>query len=146
MSCTCNYLHIVFGTKYRKNTILIDRRERLYQYITQIIKNKKSELLKINGIGNHVHILLNLHPTIALAEMMKNIKQSSSKMITERYLFPDWEGWASEYYACSVSPSHLPPVKEYISNQEYHHGIKDFVEEMNDFVGKMGMTLYRDEP
>ena len=146
MSRTRNYLHIVFGTKYRENTIQMDRRSRLYGYITKIVQNKKSDLLIINGVGDHVHLLIDLHSTVSLSEMVQAVKQSSSKWIRENMVFPMFEGWSSEYYACSVSPSHIGGIRQYISGQELHHGMKDFREEVNDFVTKMGLSLYKDEP
>lgn len=123
----------------------MDRRERLYKYITETVKNKKSEMIIINGVHDHIHMLINLHPSVALADMVKGVKTSSSKMISGTNLFPLFEGWASEYYACSVSPSHVDGVKEYINNQERHHDEKEFVKELEDFVRKMGMELYKDE-
>ena len=145
MSKTRNYIHIVFGTKYRTKAIARDRKARLYQYITNTIKNKKCEMISINGIDNHIHLLINLHPTIALADMVKAIKQSSSKWISDIHWLPLFEGWASEYYACSVSPSHVESVIEYIKNQEVHHSSKDYTTELTSFVTKMGMTLYEDD-
>lgn len=146
MSRTRCYFHIVFGTKYRARTIPLDKKETLYKYITGIVKNLKSDLIRINGVENHVHLLIDLNPTVALADMVKNIKQSSSKMLNQTFIFPLWEGWASEYYACSVSPAHVPMIKEYIDKQEEHHLATDYVTEVRSFVSKMGMTLYNDEP
>ena len=145
MSKTCSYFHIVFGTKFRGKTIPADRKERLYKYIISIVKNKRSSLIKINGIENHIHILLNLHPTVALADMVRDIKSNSSKMIQATFLLPLFEGWAKEYFACSVSPSHVGAVKDYIENQESHHITKEYDKEIEDFVTKMGMSLYVDD-
>ena len=145
MSRTRNYLHIVFGTKCRARTIYLDRRIRLYSYIIRTVENKKSEVVAINGMEDHVHILVNLHSTVALADLVKAVKTSSSKWIRESNLFSMFEGWASEYYACSVSPSHVDGVKAYIDGQQTHHAGKDYKEEVRDFVMKMGMELYEDE-
>ena len=145
MSKTRSYHHIVFGTKYRQRTILLEKRNSIYAYITKIVENKKSTLIAINGIEDHIHILLDLHPTIALAEMVKAIKQSSSKRIRETFIFPMFEGWAAEYYACSVSPSHVTPIATYIDNQLTHHKGKNYSEEIVDFVTKMGLQVYKDE-
>ena len=145
MSKTICYHHIVFGTKSRGRTISREKKEKLYSFITKIIQNKKSDLIAINGMEDHIHILLNLHPSVALADMVKAIKQSSSRKITETFYLPLFEGWASEYYACSVSPSHLEAVKSYIRKQEDHHKEKEYTHEIKSFVSKMGLTLYRDE-
>ena len=92
----------------------------------------------------HVHILINLHSTVALADLVKAVKQSSSKWISEKNIFPYYEGWASEYYACSVSPAHVEAIKTYIDNQQEHHSHHNFNEERERFVTKMGLTLYKD--
>ena len=123
----------------------MDRRDRLYAYITKTVQNKKSDLIIINGMDNHIHILLNLHSTVSLAEMVKTIKQTATEFIKKTFILPMFEGWASEYYACSVSPSHVTAVKQYIENQEEHHSGKNFENEMEEFVKKMGMTIYKDE-
>lgn len=78
MSKTNSYFHIVINTYCRKMTITEERKKELYAYILGILNNKKCKLIRINGIGNHVHILLNLNPTIALSDIVKTIKQSSS--------------------------------------------------------------------
>ena len=145
MSKTCNYLHIVFGTKCRKPTIELSGREKLYSYIAGIIKNKKSRVISINGIDDHVHILLDLHPTVSLSSIVRDIKANSSKMIQETFCFPYFEGWASEYFASSVSPAHVEPVEEYILQQESHHGVKNYEEEMRDFLSRFGYSLYEDD-
>ena len=145
MSYTRNYLHIVFGTKYRIRAISPDKKERLYKYMAKTIHNKKCELININGIENHIHLLINLHPSVSLADLVKSIKVASSRLITETHYLPLFEGWATEYYACSVSPSHLKFINEYIDCQEVHHKEKGYEDEMNRFVKKMGMDLYRDE-
>ena len=145
MSYTRSYFHIVFGTKFRARTIFPDRKSRVYAYISNIISGKKSTKIAINGMGDHIHILLDLHPTVALADIVKSIKQSSSKWINANMILPMFEGWGSEYYASSVSPSHVDAVKEYIDNQETHHLGKDYEQEMADFVRKMGMQKYEDE-
>ena len=96
-------------------------------------------------MADHIHLLIDLHPTVALAELVKSVKQSSSKWISESNLFPLYEGWAPDYYACSVSPVHVEGIRQYIDNQETHHGGKDYANEVRDFVTKMGMSLYEDE-
>lgn len=145
MSKTRCYHHIVFSTKYRQKSISFDRRNRLYSYINKIIQNRKSTLIMINGMEEHIHMLVDLHPSEALADLVKTVKQSTSRRISETNFFPLFGGWAPEYYACTVSPSHVEPVKNYIQNQESHHIENEFGKELADFVTKMGLTLYKDE-
>ncbi len=70
--------HIVFRTKYGDPTINPDHKKELYKYIWGIIKNRNSMLYQINGIENHVHILTDIHPSVSLADFIKDIKVASS--------------------------------------------------------------------
>lgn len=144
MSYTRSYHHIVFGTRFRIPCLWRDRKPRLYEYIKNVAKNKKCDIRKINGIEDHVHILVDIHPTVSLSDFVKTIKQASSRWISEVFLFPNYEGWSKEYFACSVSPSHLPAVETYIDNQETHHTSNKYEDEMATFVEKMGMVIYKD--
>lgn len=72
-----NY-HIVFATKYRRPLIKDAIQERLYEYIGGIVRNEKGSLLEIGGVADHVHLLVRLSPTIAIATVVQAIKGSSS--------------------------------------------------------------------
>lgn len=85
------YYQIVFGTKYRKPTVSDDNCEELYKYIWGIVKNNNSKLYRINGIEDHIHIFCDLHPSIALADFVKDIKVASSIWMKHSGLFPDFE-------------------------------------------------------
>ena len=74
-------------------------RDELYGYISGIIRNKKCVVYKINGVEDHLHILTDLHPSIALADLIKDIKIASSNYIKEKNLFPGFIGWQSGYGA-----------------------------------------------
>ena len=94
---------IVFGTKYHYKTLIKENREELYKYIWGILKNKNCHLYQINGVEDHLHILTHLHPTIALANLIKDIKIASSKYIKEQGLFPDFDAWQVGYGAFTYS-------------------------------------------
>ena len=84
--------HLVFRTKYNLNTIKQDHVNELYAYITGIIKRKNSHLYRINGIENHMHILTDMHPSIAPADFLRDIKASSSFWMKNTNLFPSFTG------------------------------------------------------
>ena len=69
---------IVFSTKNRKKCLIYENQSKLYKYIWGIIKNKKCHLYRIGGVENHIHIITHLHPSIALANFIKDIKIASS--------------------------------------------------------------------
>lgn len=105
------------------------RREELFKYIGGILKNKNCDALQINGVEDHLHILINLHPSIALASLIKDIKVSTHKMIKEKFLFPDFNGWQEGYGAFTYSSEALPNLVNYIQNQEKHHQTVSFEDE-----------------
>ena len=71
--------HIVFRTKYSEQVINQEYSADLYKYIWGIIKNKKCMLFRINGMADHIHILSDLHPSVALSDYIKDIKVASNK-------------------------------------------------------------------
>lgn len=131
--------HIVINTKNRKMTINNEHREDLYRYIWKILKNKGCVLYRINGIANHIHMLIDLKKDLSLSDLMKELKQSSSIWAKQCGLFPEFEGWGKEYAAFSCSYSHKDAVIEYIKSQQEHHNVKSFEEEIRQIYNKAGV-------
>lgn len=120
---------IVFGTKRRERTLTKDRRDDLYKYISGVLKNKKCHLYRIGGIEDHIHILMDLHPTVSLASIVKDIKLSSTEYIKENRLFSQFDGWQNGYGAFTYSIREKDILIEYVKNQEEHHKVKTFKDE-----------------
>ena len=91
--------HIVFCTYNRENTIPPVQQEGLYKYIGGIITNRKGVLYQINGMENHIHILSDLHPTVALADFIKEIKTASNFWMKQTGKYPEFTYWAEGYCA-----------------------------------------------
>ena len=132
--------HIVFTTKHNLDTIKQDRVNELYAYITGIIKNKNSHLYRINGIENHVHILTDIHPSIASADFVRDIKASSSFWIKNTKLFPSFIGWEEGYGSFTCSYRDLNMLIEYIKNQQDHHKTVTFEDEYRRLLLEAGIT------
>ncbi|MDE6309801.1 MAG: IS200/IS605 family transposase [Muribaculaceae bacterium] len=130
MSKVVAYYHIVFCTKRREKTIPLQYKKDVYRYIWKIISDNKCKLLRIDGIQNHIHILMDLHPSVALAKIMQSIKSMSSGWMVQDGRFGFFDGWGEGYFACSVSPHEKKSVIDYIMNQEVHHLGRDFDEEV----------------
>jgi putative transposase len=113
--------HITFRTKYNIPAIVPENKVQLYKYIWGIIRNKNCVLFQINGIEDHIHILSDLHPSIALADYMKDIKVASSVWAKHSGLFPRFRGWAESYGAFTVAYRNKQTIINYIKNQEEHH-------------------------
>jgi REP element-mobilizing transposase RayT len=131
MANTYTQIHIqtVFAVKNRQSLIGDEWKEDLYKYMTSIIQNNNHKLLQINGMPDHVHILFGLRPVQAISNLMKQVKQDSSKWINQNRLPRGKFSWQEGYGAFSYSKSQLPRVIKYIQNQQEHHKTKSFREE-----------------
>ena len=130
------YIQIVFAVKHREALITKDWEEELYKYITGIITNKEQKLLAINGIPNHIHILIGMKPTCCLSDLVREIKKSSNAFIKEKKFTKHNFNWQEGFGAFSYSHSALDSVITYINNQKEHHKTKSFKEEYFEFLNK----------
>ncbi len=133
MSKVCALYHIVFCTAKREMTLSLEHLPDLYKFITSIIKENNCKLIRIGGIQNHVHILIDLNPAVSLSSLMQTVKGTSSSFLRRNPKFPWFGGWAKEYFACSVSPDRKNTVIEYIRNQQTHHLGSTFDNEILSF-------------
>lgn len=132
---------IVFSTKSRKRILRKENRSKLFKYIWGILKNKKCHLYRINGVEDHLHIITHLHPSIALASLVKDIKLASSAHIKKNELFPGFSGWQEGYAAFTYSIDAKDKLIEYVKNQEAHHKKKSFKEELIELLLKHGVEF-----
>ncbi|MDE6339451.1 MAG: transposase [Muribaculaceae bacterium] len=143
MSYVSSLYHVVFGTYERKATLNPDNSDHLYALLASEIKKLKSKALIINGVKNHLHILLSLSPQVSLSDLMREIKSHSSIWAKQSGLFPLFDGWAQEYGAFSLSASHKDAVYKYIENQQIHHLTVSDDDEFERLVTKAGLMIYR---
>lgn len=80
------------------------------------IKNKKSFLYRINGMPDHIHILVGIHATIALSDFVKELKTSTNPWIKNSGKFPDFKSWGKKYAAFTIRYQEKDTVIEYIKN------------------------------
>lgn len=140
MSKVQAFYHIVFCTKNREKTIPTSAKEDLYRFIWKQIESKKCKLLRIGGIENHIHILLELHPTVALSTLMKDIKSTTSGWLKSDIRFPYFGGWATGYFAATVENGSKGKVIQYIKNQPEHHSVVSLDDEFRRLYFYAGMT------
>lgn len=136
MANTYTQIHIqaVFAVQDRASLISTAWKEELYRYITGIVQNNGHKLLQINGMPDHVHILMGMRPVQALSDLMKQVKQDSSKWINQRGFVRGRFSWQEGYGAFSYSKRDVPCVIAYIANQEEHHRVRTFKEEYLEFL------------
>jgi REP element-mobilizing transposase RayT len=133
--------HIVFRTKKSEHTINQENVAELYKYIWGVIKNKNCVLYRINGMDDHIHILSDLHPSIALADYIKDIKVSTSKWMKASNLFPYFKGWGIKYCALTYSYKEKEILVNYIKNQQEHHKKENFQDEMKRLFEENGIDM-----
>lgn len=126
--------HIVFSTKHRSKLILDSFSERLYEYIGGIIRAKNGNLVEIGGVEDHIHLLMNLSPTKAISDTIREIKANASKWKNELRDNTCLFEWQKGYAAFTVSYSQIESVRHYIRNQREHHRVKTFEEEYIAFL------------
>jgi len=136
-----NMYHIVFRTKDSRYTINQENVDQLYAYIGGTIKKKSCHLYRINGIENHIHLLKDLHPSIAQADFMRDVKVYSSMWMKESGLFPNFVGWAEGYGSFTCSYRDSDRIIEYIINQQEHHKKLSFEEEYRALLAEYGVVI-----
>ncbi len=135
------YYHIVFSTKDRAPALAADKREAFFRYTWGILKNKECHLYRINGVEDHLHILTSVHPTVCLADLVKDIKTSTSKWIKENGVFPAFTHWQDGYGAFTVSHDAKDAVIDYIKNQQEHHKKVSFRDELRGLLVRFGVEF-----
>lgn len=135
---------IVFSTKYRERTLVKEQRPQLFSAIWGVLQNNKCHLYRINGVEDHIHILTHLHPTVALANLVKDIKLGGTSFIKEKGIFPNFRGWQEGYGAFTYHIDAKDRLIEYIKRQEIHHAKATFKEELKGLLEEHGVE-YEDK-
>lgn len=130
------YIQVVFAVKGRESLIQKEWEERLYQYITGIIRAKEQKLIAINGMPDHIHVFIGMKPSCCLSDLVREIKKSSNDFINENNLSKFRFNWQEGYGAFSYSHSQIDAVAKYILNQKEHHKKVTFKKEYIDFLKK----------
>ena len=143
MSYTKIWLHCVWSTKKRRITISNSFRPVLLSHFRELAQEKEIMLDYINLHKDHVHALINLGKTQNIADIMQQIKGESSFWINKMKMMPIHFSWQDDYFAVSVSHSHLEKVRNYIKNQDQHHKKISWEEEVNLFLKKYGFERMR---
>jgi len=133
--------HLVFSTYKREKTLMEENRRELFQYIWGILKNKECHLYRINGVEDHIHIVTHIHPTIAPANLVKDIKLAASSLIKEKKLFNKFNGWQIGYGAFTYTITEKDRLIEYVKNQEEHHRKKSFIVEYIELLKEHGIDF-----
>jgi REP element-mobilizing transposase RayT len=138
------YIQIIFAVQGRYGLISHRFKDELYKYITGIVNNKGQKLIRINGMPDHVHILIGLKPSMALSDLVRDIKTNSSTFINHKRWVRGKFNWQEGYGAFSYGHSQLNRVITYIDNQEKHHKNVTFKEEYLKLLKRFNIE-FKDE-
>lgn len=126
----------------RQMTLPLEHCEMLYRFIWKTIADMECVLKRVGGIQNHIHLLIELNPSIALATFVRNLKSFSSGWLRQNSQFPKFLGWTEGYYACTLSPKDQDSVINYIKAQKEHHKQCSFDEELNKMYQYAQLELH----
>jgi putative transposase len=131
---TQQYVHLIFAIKNREAALDKNIRNRVFEYISGIITGMKHKSIIVNGVSDHVHILIGLNPSISISDTVHDIKRSSSLFINKEKLCKGKFAWQEGYGGFTYSRSQLGMVYSYIQNQEKHHEKSTFKAEYIQFL------------
>jgi len=130
------YIQYVFTVKGRANLLQKPWRTEVFKYMSGIIKAKGQKPIIVNGVTDHVHVFVGLKPSMKISDLIRDVKNNSSKFINESGFLTTKFNWQEGYGAFSYAHSQIENVYNYILNQEAHHKKKTFREEYLEFLDK----------
>jgi putative transposase len=130
------YIHFVYTVQNRMSLIRAEWENELYKYITGIVHNQKHKMIAINGMPDHLHMFVGLHPTQSLSDLIQDVKGDSSKWINNKRYVKGKFQWQVGFGAFSYGGSQIDQVYHYIMNQKKHHKKKTFLEEYIEMLDK----------
>jgi len=138
-SFVCSLHHIVFATKNRERVIDRSIEERLWPYLGGIAREFKGKALGVGGYADHIHILLSLPGTVSISKAAQLLKGNSSKWMNETFGSRGQFAWQEGFGSFSIGISGVEDTLAYIQNQEEHHRVRTFREELERILVKHGM-------
>jgi len=132
-------IHLVFSTKNRTADLDADVRPDLHAYLATVARNAGCDCYRVGGVADHVHLAVRLSRTLAIADLVRELKASSSKWLKAQSPKLDDFAWQRGYGAFSVGPTDLGALEAYIDSQEEHHRKRSYREEYVAFLKKYGV-------
>ena len=133
--------HIVFRTHSSTPAITIAHEDMLYRYVWGIVKGKDGILYRIGGMPDHIHMLVQLPPTVAVADFVRDVKVASNIFLKEHPVeFPHFRGWGTSYCALTYSRQEKDMIVNYIMSQKEHHKRVSFQDELAALLQEQGIA------
>lgn len=130
------YIQYVVAVEGRANLLQKPWREEVFKYMSGIIKGKNQKPIIVNGVSDHVHLFVGLKPAMAASDLIRDVKNNTTKFINEQGFLRGRFAWQEGYGAFSYAHSQMDNVYQYVANQEQHHQKRTFREEYLDFLQK----------
>ena len=123
-------LHFVWATHERLPLLREEHQRQMYRYIEQVCRNDGCNVLEIGGMPDHVHLLVNMSPTVSMSDLMKHVKGGSSRLMTTTLTPGEWFAWQAHYGVFAVSIRDKRKAVDYILNQKQHHADDTLLSEL----------------
>jgi putative transposase len=130
------HLQLIFAVQNRGSLIDPEWENQLHKYLTGIVQNHDHKMLIVNGMPDHLHLVIGMRPVQSLSNLMQIVKKDSSKWINDNQFVKGKFSWQEGYGAFSYSKSQLPRLINYVENQKSHHAKKTFLKEYVEFLDK----------
>ena len=137
MSYTRFFYHLIIRTKASRRTLPLEYSDDLYAYLSTVAKEKGAFVHLVNGMEEHIHLGIELPPTMAFSDFVRDFKSASSLGLREKKCFRDFEGWGRSYAAFSCRADDFQGVLNYIANQREHHKRQSFADEIKMIAEKI---------
>ncbi len=135
------YLHLVFAVKFRDGKIIPVYRERIYQYIKQILRHRGHIPVAIGGTDNHLHVLFSYNINESIPDLVREVKTETTKFINRELLLPSRFEWQRGYGVFSHSARELDQITNYIQHQPEHHLNMSFTDELKTMLRRFGIPF-----
>jgi putative transposase len=133
------YIQIVFAVQSRANLIQKQNKEELHKYITGIVRERDQKLLAVHCMPDHTHILVGLRPSMALSDLVRDVKNGSTNFVNRSGWVMGRFGWQEGFGAFSYGHSQLKAIIDYVRDQERHHARRNFRDEYLQFLKRYGI-------
>ena len=111
----------------------------LHGYLATVARNLGCECYRVGGVADHVHLAIRISRTITTAQLVEELKTSSSKWLKTQSPASRGFAWQGGYGAFSIGPSNLEALTRYIDEQEKHHRTRTFQQEYRKFLERYGV-------
>jgi REP element-mobilizing transposase RayT len=137
---TSLHYHVIFSTKNREPLIAAAWRPRFHEYLGGMIRGLEGTPICVGGVADHVHLLFGLKPTHCLSDFMRDLKKDATNWVKDTLHEPHF-AWQEGYAAFTVSPTAIESVRGYVSDQEEHHRVRTFREELVAMLRRSGVAF-----